>query len=170
MNTFFYNFFIDDNKSGYKTRESYLLNKYPDIHKKIIEFCDNKYLNNLPFKVKVWHSINNQPQIPKCGHCGKNLNFKRSLVEGYGSYCSLVCTNKSDTHIHKIKESNKERYGGTSPMHSVEIKTKVKTTNLEKYGVENTFQRLDMVENGFLKNRGVKHVSEVNGVLEKRRL
>lgn len=170
MNTFFYNFFIDDNKSGHKTRESHLLNKYPDIHKKIIDFCDNEYLEDLPFKIKVWHFINNQSEIPKCGHCGKNLKFKRSLVEGYGLYCSVTCTNKSKNHINKVKESNKEKYGGTSPMHSDEIKNKVKTTNLKKYGVENTFQRLDMVENGFLKNHGVKHVSEVNGVLEKRRL
>lgn len=170
MNTFFYDFFIDDNKSGHKTRESYLLNKYPDIHKKVIEFCDNDELKGLPFKIKVWHFINRIDTIPKCGECGTILKFKRSLSEGYGKYCSLVCTNKNNEHIYRVKESNTTKYGGVSPMHSEEVKNKVKDTNLNRYGVENTYQRLDLVENGFLKNYGVSHVSKVPGVLEKKKL
>jgi hypothetical protein len=81
MNTFFYNFFIDDNRSGHKTRESYLLNKYPDIHKKIIEFCNNKFLDDLPFKVKVWHFINNQQQIPRCGTGFMSKLFKKNGID-----------------------------------------------------------------------------------------
>ena len=45
MDEFFYNFFITENKSGHKTKEPHLLNKYADIHKKIIDFCDNDFLN-----------------------------------------------------------------------------------------------------------------------------
>lgn len=50
MNKKFYDFFATENKSGHKTKESHLLNKYPEIHKKIIEFCDNDFLKSIPFK------------------------------------------------------------------------------------------------------------------------
>lgn len=170
MNKFFYDFFVTDNKSGHKTKETYLLNKYPDIHKKVVDFCDNDFLKSKPFKEKVWHFIYEKKTQPKCGECGKDLKFKRSLKEGYGKYCSLTCTNKNKEHIDKVKTTNLEKYGGVSPIHSEVIKNKVKTTNKKKYGVENPFQRVDMVEKGFLNKHGVKHVSQVKGVLEKRKL
>lgn len=170
MNNFFYNFFVTDNKSGYKTKEAHLLNKYPEIHKKIIDFCDNEFLKNLPFKQKIWHFINNEKENKKCGECGTDLNFKRSLREGYGEFCSITCTNQNKNRIEKIKLTNKERYGGNSPIHSNDIKNKIKTTNKERYGVENPFQRLDLVEEGFIRNHGVNHVSQVDGVTEKIKL
>lgn len=168
MDEFFYNFFITDNKSGHKTKETHLLNKYPDIHKKIIDFCDNDFLQNLPFKQKVWHFIHNEKNIMKCKECDKDLVFKRSIKEGYGIYCSLECTNKNKEHKEKVKKTNIKKYGGISPIHSDDIKYKIKKTNIEKYGVDNTWKRLDLVENGFIKNHGVKHVSEVSGVSERR--
>ena len=93
--------------------------------------------------------------------CKKNLKFKRSLKEGYGKYCSILCTNKSKEHIEqskKIRNSKKE-----------EILEKTKITNLKKFGVVNPFQDLELVRNGFLKKYGVDHVSKINGVSEKRR-
>ena len=170
MNDFFYNFFISDNKSGHKTKESFLLNKYPDIHKKIYEFCDNEFLINLPFNQKVWHFIYQEKNVKKCKECGVELKFKRSLKEGYGEYCSLGCTNKNKEHIEKVKTTNKKKYGGVSPIHSNEVKNKIKETNKEKWGVDNVFQRLDLVADGFIRNHGVNHVSKVDGVTEKKKL
>ena len=170
MNIFFYNFFLNENKSGYKTKESHLINKYPEIHEKIIKFCDNDFLKDLPFKQKIWHFIHQEKTQINCLECGKPLEFKRSLKEGYGKYCSLTCTNKNKNHIEKVKTTNKEKYGGVTPIHSENIINKIKSTNKEKYGVENPFQRTDLVENGFLKKYGVKHVSKVEGVSEKKKL
>lgn len=170
MNDFFYNFFINENKSGHKSKEAHLINKYPEIHKKIIDFCDNDFLKKLPFNQKIWHFIYQEKSEVKCLECGKILKFKRSISEGYGKYCSLTCTNKNKEHIEKIKNTNKNKYGGISPIHSDIIKNKIKNTNIEKYGVENAFQNLKLVESGFIRNHGVNHVSKVDGVTEKKKL
>lgn len=170
MDDFFYNFFVTDNKSGYKTKEIHLLNKYPEIHKKIIDFCDNEFLKNLPFKQKIWHFINGEKESKKCEECGTDLSFKRSLKEGYGKFCSITCTNQNKDRIDKIKQTNNHLYGGNSPIHSNNIKNKIKQTNKERYGVENPFERLDLVEEGFIRNHGVNHVSQVDGVTEKKKL
>lgn len=170
MNDFFYIFFISENKSGNKTKEPFLLNKYPDTHKKIYDFCDNKFLINLPFNQKIWHFIHEEKEPRKCSECGVGLKFKRSLKEGYGEYCSLSCTNKNTKHKEKVKITNKERYGGDTPIHSEEVKNKIKKTNKERHGVENPFQRLDFVENGFIQKYGVNHVSKVDGVTERKKL
>lgn len=167
MDEFFYNFFITNNKSGHKTREIHLLNKYPDIHKKIINFCDNDFLSQLPFIEKVWCFIHNQKSQKTCKECNNPLKFKRSLKEGYGEYCSLLCTNKNENHKNNVKITNKEKYGGTAPIHAKQVKDKIKETNISRYGVENTYQRLDLVSNGFIRNHGVDHVTKVPGVLEK---
>ena len=106
----------------------------------------------------------------KCKECDKDLIFKRSIKEGYGTYCSLECTNKNKEHKEKIKKTNIKKYGGVSPIHSNEIKNKIKNTNIKKYGVDNTWKRLDLVENGFMEKHGVKHVSEVDGVSERKTL
>jgi hypothetical protein len=169
MDEFFYNFFITENKSGHKTKEPHLLNKYADIHKKIIDFCDNDFLKNLPFNQKIWHFIHQKKEIKLCKECQKPLTFKRSLTEGYGNYCSLSCTNKNKEHKENVKLTNKERYGGVAPIHSNVVKEKIKLTNKERYGVDNTYQNLELVKNGFIKNHGVIHVSKVDGVLDKRR-
>ena len=170
MNTFFYNFFIKENRSGHKTKETYLLNKYPDIHKKILNFCDNDFLKGLPFNRKIWHFIHEEKNVVKCLECGEPLEFKRSLKEGYGKYCSLICTNKNETHKKIVKETNTDRYGGVAPIHSNDIKEKIKKTNKLRSGVENTYQNPELVKNGFLRKYGVSHVSKVEGVTEKKKL
>jgi hypothetical protein len=150
-----------DNKSGWKTNEKILSKKEPNIYSEIKKFSEKNSLNNLLFKQQVWHFINKYPNIPKCVECGEELKFKRSLNEGYGKYCSLKCTNKNKSHI----ESSKKTW--LTKKDSILEKTKL--TNLKKFGVVNTFQNLDLVKNGFIRNHGVDHVSKVVGVSEKRR-
>lgn len=85
-------FFLTDNKSGWKTKEDKLLKNYPEIHKKIINFSIvNKELNDISFKEKIWHFINEVNSIPKC-NCGNKLNFKGNLVQGYSLNCSVKCS------------------------------------------------------------------------------
>lgn len=165
----YYDFFISNNKSGWKTRETTLKNKEPEIYENVLAFINNTGLTDLTFKQQVWHFINNKPETPICPECGKELMFKRSLRDGYGKYCSILCTNKHKDHIEKIKKGNIKKYGGVAPIHSKNIKEKIKNTNMKRYGVDNTWRRLDLVSDGFIRNHGVSHVSKINGIEEKRR-
>ena len=156
-----YFLFFMDNKSGWKTNEKRLSKKEPKIYEEVKKFIENNSLNYLPFQQQVWHFINKYTEIPKCAECNKELIFKRSLKEGYGKYCSLSCTNKNKEHIEKSKKTWLGKFE--------ETQKKIKKTNKERYGVENPYQNLELVKNGFIKNHGVEHVSKVGGVLEKRK-
>ena len=153
--------FFMDNKSGWKTNEKKLSKKEPKIYEEVKNFIELNSLNHLPFQQQVWHFINKYSEMPKCAECNKELIFKRSLKEGYGKYCSLSCTNKNKEHIQKSKKTWMSKVD--------EIHEKMKKTNTERYGVPNTYQNLELVKNGFIKNYGVDHVSKVDGVLDKRR-
>lgn len=157
MNDYFSFFF--DNKSGWKTNEKILSKKNPKLFEEIKTFSEKNSLNDLKFQQQIWHFINKYTTIPKCNECGKNLEFGRSLKEGYGKYCSLLCTNKNKDHINKSRDKwlSKKK----------ETQEKIKETNLKKYGVENTFQNIELVKNGFLKKHGVTHVSKIDGVAQK---
>jgi len=153
-------FFITDNKSGWKTRADRLKKKEPKLYNDVLEFTKGDQLMYLPFKVRVWHFIHNEPNIPKCPQCDVELKFKRSISEGYGKYCSINCTNKHGDHVNQVRDKWR--------VNEVEILSKIKKTNQERYGVDNTWKRLDMVADGFIRNHGVNHVSKVDGVLERR--
>jgi hypothetical protein len=152
-------FFIKKNKSGYKTKEKWLLKHEPEIYKKIIDHTSS-FNENLTFKEKIWLYINDKKEIPKC-ECNKNLKFKKSLLEGYGKYCSITCTNKSDEHKNKIKKTNLIKYNVTNPMHSKHIRDKVKQTNLNKYGVSNIFENVEYIKEKTLQKFGVTHISKL---------
>jgi hypothetical protein len=78
-------FFLTDNKSGWKTSENKLKKHNIGLYNLIINFCDIiDSLRGLPFRVKVWHFINDIKYIPTCNHCGKDLKFGPSLNSGYG--------------------------------------------------------------------------------------
>ena len=62
-------FFLTDNKSGWKTIEKKLNNSHPEICNLVLNYCDIDVLRELPFKQKVWHFINNINFIPKCNEC-----------------------------------------------------------------------------------------------------
>jgi hypothetical protein len=158
-------FFLNDNKNGKKTQEIYLKNNFPSLYGEIIDFNKGD-LKEIPFKEKIWHYINNVNQVVLCYICNKPLKFKKSLNEGYGKYCSLSCTNKCDEHKEKVKETNIEKYGGQGSSSEI-IRNKVKEKTKEKFGVENIFERKDIIKDSFLKKYGVETVSEIDGIREK---
>ncbi len=165
----FKKFFLEDNKSGLKTREDYIEKKYNDIFLKINYFIGKNFLNkNLQFKEKIYLFINNIIEHPKCGNCGKELKFKKSLKEGYGSYCSIKCNNQSKEQREKINKTFNEKFGG-HPMNSNKVKDKVKKTNLEKYGVDNIFKDSDYIIKKTKEKLGVTNPNKLNSVKEKKR-
>jgi hypothetical protein len=165
----FIKFFLEDNKSGLKTREEYIEKKYNDIFLKINYFIEKNNLNkNLQFKEKIFLFINNIAEQPKCNHCGKELKFKKSLKEGYGSYCSVKCNNQSKEQREKINKTFIEKYGG-HPMYSKEVKDKLKKTNLEKYGVDNLFKDSEYILKKTKEKLGVTNPNKLDSVKEKKK-
>ena len=147
-------FFLNNNKSGWKTCESKLKNRFYDLHNDIINYCEKNNLIDFSFKEKIWFFINDEKTQPKCLECNTLLKFGKSLNNGYGKYCSLRCTNMNDNHKEKVKETNKSLYGGVTPFFSEEVKSKSKKTNIERYGVDNVM-KLDRVKSIF-KNGSLK--------------
>lgn len=130
-------FFIKNNKSGWKTKENILKIKEPKIYYEIINFSEENNFNDLPFKEKIWYFIHNEKTKKKCLSCGDFVKFKDSLSKGYNDFCSLECANKSGLLNDRIVKTNKEKYGVSYfPEHNTFI-SKVKKTKHKKYGNEN---------------------------------
>ena len=139
-----------DNKSGYKTRENHIKNKFPEVYNDIINYNGNGWMEML------YNYINNIIENPKCEICNKILHLKKYNT-GYANHCSTSCLNKSETHKIKIKKTWLKKYGVDNPSKSDIIKNKIKSkvckngiwyvetdeckkktkeTSLKKYGVD----------------------------------
>jgi hypothetical protein len=165
----FKKFFLLDNKSGLKTREEYIKKKYNNIFNEINLFIEKNNLDkNLFFKEKIFLFIHDISSKPKCNHCGKELKFKKSLKEGYGVYCSLKCTNSSESHREKIKNTFTKKYNG-HPMKNEEIKNKVKITTKERYGVDNIFKNKEFIKMKTTEKLGVHNPNCLESVKEKKK-
>ena len=163
-------FFLENNKAGLKTRESYIIKNHNEIYQIINEYCDNIKLNSdISFKEKVYIFINNLTEVPICKNCGVKLKFKKSLREGYGSYCSIKCTNQHEEHKNNVKETFNRKYGG-SPIRDKGIKKKIEQTNLERYGVTNIFKDSEYIKSKTKDKLGVTNPNQLNSVVEKRKL
>lgn len=162
----YFKFFIEENKSGYKTKEKWLMNNYRDLYDKIINNYKSKDLD-ISFKEKVWLFINGLTEKPKC-ECGSKLRFKKSLKEGYGKYCSIPCANKSEEHKKSIEKTNIKRYGGVSPLSSDKVKDKIKKTTLKNYGVDNIFKDKEYIKNKTIEKHNVEHIAKLNSTKNKR--
>jgi hypothetical protein len=150
-----FTFFTTDNKSGWKTREDRLRNYDNKLCEAILLYTNHLTLS---FKERIYHYIYQIKEIPKCKNCNKELVFGRSIQEGYGTYCSMLCMNKCDEHKKKAREAMD--YDTTFE--------KIKKTNLERYGVENIFSKTDFIKNKMIEKYGVSHPTHINGIIEKR--
>jgi hypothetical protein len=85
-----------NNKSGVKSRETYIKKNFPETHKTISSLqYDNWYQ-------KLYHYLYDINEIPKCKNnfCEKKLKFKTFGI-GYHDYCSVQCRNKDIILIEK---------------------------------------------------------------------
>jgi hypothetical protein len=164
------NFFIADNKSGWKTKEDKLKKNFPEVYNNINKFIiNNEELIELPFKQKIWHFINNIKELPKC-NCGKNVNFKGNLIQGYNLSCSLKCSANSDITKEKNKITNLEKYGVEHSSKSKIVRDKYKKTCELKYGVDNVSKVEDINEkreNTILNKYGVNTMLKLDSTKDK---
>jgi very-short-patch-repair endonuclease len=153
---------LEDNKSGYKTKEKYFSKNFPEEYEELKTFVGDNDLSSLPFKEKLYHFLNDIETIPVCIECGKKLKFKKSFSGGYGTYCSINCTNKSQKHINKVKSTNISKYGGISPISSEVVKSKIMNTNLKKYGVGNIFELKEYIQKRINEKYGNPIITKTN--------
>ena len=99
-------------KSGNLKKEGGFKKHYPQIYDEYIHTTFPQEIDELPFKQKLWHFLNDIYDIPVCKICGNPVNFLTKQNHwGYCVYCSGACA-----------------------MHDNEIKEKVDNTKLNKYG------------------------------------
>ncbi len=154
-------FFVTDNKSGYKTREVWVKKNKPNMYEEIKSFVSDNNLNVNSFKEELYHYLFEVTEIPKCLNCNKDLKFGRTISENYGTYCSLSCTNSHEQHIENVKLTNNKKYGGNSPLSSDEVKNKIQTTNIKKYGVKNLFSDVNYIKEKVIEKHSVDHISKL---------
>lgn len=105
------------------------------ILSEITDFLDKQY-NNITFLQRMWHVVNNDYVVQKCGN-GECNNIARWVSHGsekkYGC-CSVVCSGKVSFKNGVITNIN--NHGGQLACNTNEHKEKIRLTSLGKYGVE----------------------------------
>lgn len=132
-----FDFFILENKSGYKTRENWFRTNHPSEYFDIINYSKDIDLP-LSFKEKIYFYFHKMTERPKCVSCGSEIKFRERFDKPYGDFCSLICinSNKKEMSERQIK-TNKIKYGvDYYPQHKDFI-VKQRKTKKEKYGDEN---------------------------------
>lgn len=130
-----FSFFITDNKSGHKTRETWFSKNHPEEYQKILTHTTKLDLKS--FKEKIWFYYHNLTEIPSCP-CGGKSKFSDRFDKGYNDFCSLECANNhKEELVKRQKEAIQKKWGvDFFPQHKDFIK-KQKETKKERYGDEN---------------------------------
>lgn len=127
----------------YYFRSGKLEQKFPDLYKKINDLIKD----DVPLIEKIVAIHKNNGKLGYCLVCGSKTNYFASYGN-FARYCSITCEQKSEErkeigrkNINPVFLQAKyiEKYG-CNPMQITSVKQKMKMNNLEKYGVENTFQ------------------------------
>lgn len=113
--------------------------KHPEILEDIINFNIN--FKNISFTQMKYNYINNIKENPKCLNCNHDVKFTTSKGSCYNKYCSVICSNKSNTKKEIIKKKNIEKYGHSCSLKNKDIIKKAKQTKKIRYGDENYSNR-----------------------------
>ena len=99
-------------KSGNLKKESGFKKHFPEMYNEFIKIEFPLELQNLPFKQKLWHFLNDIYVIPVCKTCGNPVNFlTRKGQWGYCTYCSGSCAMKDENIKEKLDNTKISRYG-----------------------------------------------------------
>lgn len=101
-----------EDKSGNLKKESGFKKHFPEMYNEFIKIEFPLELQNLPFKQKLWHFLNDIYVIPVCKTCGNPVNFlTRKGQWGYCTYCSGSCAMKDENIKEKLDNTKISRYG-----------------------------------------------------------
>ena len=160
---------VNNNNSYYgfgeKRVKSENLYLWDDIHKHA-NFIEIDIFTK--FKEKFFLYENKLLEKPLC-YCSMKLNFI-DMKNGYREFCSRRCMLDSP----KVKERRKntciKKYGVDNPSKNNEVKNTVKSTNIEKFGVEYPLMSSDVVsryKNTCIGKYGVDNPSKLKHVRDK---
>jgi hypothetical protein len=158
--------------SGKMSKELFLAKNYEEEYNFIIKYCLSNKIYNLPFREKVYLTVNTLTKVPSCKNpnCNNKVNFKNFTI-GYLYYCSNKCIS-SDPNIKKGKEEKSmKRFGTKTPAESIEIKDKIIKTNQKKHGHNSVMCLIETQEKSkktLLENYGVDNPSKSKEILGKR--
>lgn len=127
-------------------------------------------LRGIKFSEKLYQYLN--PGIThNCGVCGKPTKFK-NIDCGYYKYCSSTCAARSAERNTKIKSTNLSKYGVENISQLNTIKQKKKDTCVKHYGVEYPLQSAE-IKNTYkhtcFEKYGVANVSQNNTIKQKKK-
>ena len=133
-----------ENKGGYYSKEKTIKTKFPEIYQDFV-IKMNEFITKYPFKQLLWHYMNNDYSMslgicPTCHNRSKFIN----CVIGYQKYCSIKCA--MPEILNKSKETCLNKYGTEYALSNKDIRKKIISTNIDKYGFENVFQNKEIIE------------------------
>jgi hypothetical protein len=120
---------VTDNKELYKYSEKKIKEINPSLW---MEIEKNEF--EISFKEKFYLYENNIKEVPTC-ECGEKVKFI-DMKSGFRDFCSRKCMYNSSKLKEKRKSTNLEKWGVDNPSKSKEIKEKVIETNKKKFGTE----------------------------------
>ena len=124
---------IDNLLGDKRISESFFIKNDMQLYKEILFYCNN--IPDLSFKEKLWHWVNDYPNMYLC-KCGEKTTFNKNWRDGYRKYCSSKCLSNDSEIKEKRKKTCLQKWGCESNLQSVESKEKIIKTNLERYGFE----------------------------------
>lgn len=139
-----------------KLTESSLSKIYPYF----VDQVNSQASIDVPFQERVYLYLNGIEERPKCKHCEQNEVEFTYFTKGYRDYCSVKCSSNSEDKKIAITSTCQEKYGvknigevtrqkaletmdiryGSHISKTKQYKEKLKTTSLQRFGVEHPFQ------------------------------
>ena len=153
---------------------AYLEKHFPELFNELVSrthFLDDFYKDkSVPMPARLYCLEHDLKEQPRCQHQECNNPTKWKTQGFFGKYCSRRCMFSDEKHWNGIQETNIKRYGGISPMHSMDVLKKLKNTMLERYGVDNPSYITDVLEKRKetnMRHRGVACPFQSDEVREK---
>lgn len=153
-----------------RLRESYFAKNNLKIYNDILEYTSN--ISDIRFPFKIWHWVNNEPEYIRC-YCGNRVSENMNWKDGYKKYCSNKCSSNSEETKTKLKKTNLEKWGVDHYSKTEEWIEKVKKTSLEKWGVDNYSKTDDYIQKSkktYLCKWGVENFTKTKEYLEKSKM
>lgn len=111
---------------------------YPEIYTEFTNWDIPEEGKTWKFKQQIWHFLQDDLNLKLglCPVCGKRCKLVRFRL-GYRQTCSIQCSNQSQEHKDKAKETCLEKYGSEFYSSTLEGQQRIKQTKLDRYGDEN---------------------------------
>ncbi len=150
------------NNSSGRLNEKYFIKHLKSEYDKIIEYCVD--VNDIPFKQKIWHYVNDKPNYILCKTCGVNkTTFHKNWLDGYRQYCSSKCSLSNEETKLKREIKCEVIYGFKNAAKNEDVKIKTAKKNIEIYGHKSSFQNIEVRKKWKLK---VKETYDVDHVFQ----